>query len=81
MNMFHGTIRHHQAMFTLKILSIPGRALKGLLNQDRVFGMNPLENKLHGWHRGSVVLEDSKSFVGADDLAGGNPPAKTARVA
>ena len=63
MDIFDGTIRHHQATFILKILPILRRALNGLFHKGRVFRMNPLENKLHGRYRRLVVLEDSKGFL------------------
>ena len=64
----------------LKIPSILRRALDGLSHQGRVVRMNPLEDELDGGCRRSVVLEDSKRFVGPDDLAGGGPPAEAPRV-
>src|ERR1700686_2266010 len=42
--------------------------------------MNPLEKKLQGRFRGSLVLEDSKGFLGPDDLAGGRSPAEASRM-
>ena len=78
---FDGAIRHQQAMFKIKIFPILRRPIDGLLHESCVFRMNPLENKFHGRFRCSVVLENSKGFFGPDDVAGRNPPAKTARVA
>ncbi len=68
-------------MFKIKILPILRRALDCLFHEGRVFRMKPLENKFRGWFRRSLVLENSKGFFGPEDVAGGNPPAKTARVA
>ena len=62
-DMFDGTIRHQQAIFMFKILSILRRALDGLFHEGRVFRMNPLEKKFHSRFRCSVVLEDSKGFL------------------
>jgi len=36
--------------------------------------MYPLENKLEGWFRCSIVSEYPKRFSRPDDLAGGDPP-------
>src|ERR1700731_486567 len=80
MDIFDGTIRHHQAIFMLKILPILRRALDGLLHERRIFRMNPLENKFHGRFRRSVILEDSKGLLRAEDLAGGGPPAEAPRM-
>ncbi len=63
MDMFDGTIRHHQATFMLKIRPILRRAVDRLSHQGRVFLMNPLENEFHGRLRRSVVLENSEGFV------------------
>src|ERR1700738_2442408 len=76
MDIFDGTIWHHQAIFMLKILSILRRALNCLSHRGSVFRMNPLEDKFDGRYRRSVVLEDPKGFVGPVDLASGNRPAK-----
>jgi hypothetical protein len=62
-DIFEGTIRHQQATFMVKIFAILRRALDYLFHQGRVFRMNPLESKLHGWLRRSVVSEDSKRFL------------------
>jgi len=43
-------------MFKIKILSVLRRALDGLLHEGCVFRMKPLENKLDGWFRRSVVF-------------------------
>jgi hypothetical protein len=61
-DMFDRTIRHHQAIFKVKIISILRRALDDLFHKDRVFRMNSLEDKFGGWFRRSVVLKDSKGF-------------------
>src|ERR1700694_5717444 len=74
MNMFDGTIWHQQAIFKIKIFPCPRRALDGLFHERQVFRMNPLESELHSRYRGSVVLEDSKAFIGPDELAGGGSP-------
>jgi hypothetical protein len=58
--MFDGTIRHEQAVFEIKILSMPPCARNFLFNQERVFRMNPLKGKVQARFRGSAVLEDSK---------------------
>src|SRR5713101_7607613 len=63
MDIFDRTIRHHQAIFMIKIPPILRGALDGLFHKGRVFRMNPLENKFHGRYRRSVVLEDSKGFL------------------
>jgi hypothetical protein len=42
--------------------------------------MDPLENKFDVGYRRSVVLEDSKGFLGPDDLAGRDSPAETPRM-
>ena len=63
MDMGDGTIRHQQSMFNIKILALVRRVLDGLFHEGRVFRMNPLENKVHGRCRGSVVLEDVKGFL------------------
>ena len=73
-------IRHHQAIFMLKIPSILRRALDGLSHQGRVVRMNPLEDELDGGCRRAVVLEDAKRFVGPADLAGGGPPTEAPRM-
>ncbi len=70
MDIFDGTIRHHQAIFMIKILPILGRALDGLFHEGRVFRVNPLENEFHGRFRHSVVLEDAKGLLRPEDLAG-----------
>src|SRR5216684_2340487 len=62
-DMFDRTIRHHQAIFMLKILSILRSTLNGLCHQGRVVRMNPLEDTFDGRYRRSVVLEDSKGFL------------------
>src|ERR1700676_4827393 len=63
MDIFDGTIRHHQAIFMLKILPVLRRTLNRLLHQGRVVRMNPLEDKFDGRFRRSVVSEDSKGFL------------------
>src|SRR6266436_4752328 len=80
-DMFDGTIRHQQAMLKIKILSILRSAPDGLSHKSCVFRMNPLEDLFDARFHGSVVLEDSIGFFGPVDFSGGNPPAKTARVA
>jgi hypothetical protein len=60
--MSDGAIRHHKAIFMFKIFSVPGCALDRPFHEGRVFGVDPLENALHGWRDGAVVLEDSKGF-------------------
>jgi hypothetical protein len=62
-NVFDGAIRHHQAIFMPKILSILGRAFNCLSHRGRIFRMNPLVDKFHGCYGRSVVSKDSKSFV------------------
>src|ERR1700676_1140693 len=47
-DMFHRTIRHHQAIFMLKILSILRRTLNGFFHRARVFRMTPLEETSTG---------------------------------
>src|SRR5882762_3577246 len=79
-DIFDGTIRHQQTMFKIKILPTLRRAPDGLSHEGCVFRMNPLDDLFHARFHRSVVLEDSKGFFGPDDLAGGNLPAKTARV-
>src|ERR1700676_2681627 len=79
-DMFDRTIRHNQAIFMLKVLSILRRTLDGLSHQGHVFRMDPLENKFDVGYRRSVVLEDSKGFLGPDDLAGRDSPAETPRM-
>src|SRR3984893_16455258 len=64
----------------LKILSILRRPLNCLFRQGRFFRMNPLKNKFPRRYRRSVVLEDSKGFLGPEDLAGGGPPAEAPRM-
>src|SRR5882724_11987086 len=61
-----------------KVLPIHRRTLDRLLHVDRVFRMNPIENKFHGRFRRSVILEDPKGFLGPADLTGRNAPAKAA---
>ena len=73
-DMFDHAIRHQQAMLKIKILPVPRRTLNDLFDQGCVFRMNPLENKFRGRFRRSVILEDSKSFLGPDELAGGRLP-------
>src|SRR6267378_6431237 len=63
-------------MFKIKILPIPRRALNCLLHESRVLRMNPLQDKLNGRYRASVILEDSKGFFGPDEFACRGPPAK-----
>src|SRR5882762_4011907 len=75
-DIFDGAIRHHQAIFMLKILPILRRTLDGLFHLGRVFRMNTLEHTFHGRCRGSVVLEDSVGFLRPDDLGGENSPAE-----
>src|SRR5260370_34820545 len=75
-HIFDGTIWHHQAILMIKILAILRGALDRLFHHRRVIRMNPLENELHGRFRHSVVLEDSKGFIGPDVLAGGGLPAE-----
>src|SRR2546426_10000896 len=70
-DMFDGTIRHQQAIFMFKILSILRRAFYWLFHERRIFRTNPLENKFNRRYRGSVVLEDSKGFLRPEDLADG----------
>src|ERR1700674_2572632 len=79
-DMFDRTIRHHQAIFMLKILSILRSTLNGLFHRGRVFRMNPLEDQFDGRFRRSVVLEDSKGFLGPEDLAGAVPPAEASAM-
>src|SRR5213593_3874389 len=79
--MFDGGIRHQPSIFKIKILPLLRRALDYVFYLGSVFGMNALEHIFHGRCRGSVVLEDSIGFVRPNDLAGGNSPAKTSRVA
>src|ERR1700676_357642 len=79
-DMFDPTIRHHQAIFMLKVFSILRRTLNGLFYRGRVFRMNPLEDHFDGRFRRSVVLEDSKGFPWPEDLAGGGPPAEAPRM-
>src|SRR5882724_11025463 len=71
-----GTIRHQQAIFVLKILSVLG-ALDRLLYGGSIFRMNPLEDELQSRLRPAVILEDAKRFIGPDDLSSGNAPAET----
>src|ERR1700676_1599 len=80
-DMFDRTIRHHQAILMLKILSILRSTLNGLFHQGRVVRMNPLEDKFDGRFRRSVVLKDSKGFLSPEDLAGGGPPRQAPRIA
>ena len=81
MDMLHRAIRHHQAIFMLKILPILRRMLDRPLHLSRVFRVNTLENKFHGRCRRSFELEDSIGFLRPHDLAGGNSPAKASGVA
>jgi hypothetical protein len=80
MDVFDGAIRHHQAIFMLKILPILRRSLNRLFHQGCVVRMNPLEDKFEGWYRRSVVLKDPKGFLGPEDLTGGEPPAEAPRM-
>jgi hypothetical protein len=80
MDIFDGTIRHHQAIFMIKILPVLRRAFDCLVHERRVFRMNPLEDQIYGWFRCSVVLEDSKSFLRPDDLSGEWLPAEATRM-
>src|ERR1700675_2031931 len=68
-NVFDRAIRHHQAKFMLKVLSILRRVLDCSCHRGRVLRMDPPENKFDGGCRGSVVLENSKGFLGPVDLA------------
>jgi hypothetical protein len=52
-----------------------------LLHEGSVVRVNPLENALDGRCDRTVVLEDSKSLVRPDDLAGGRLPAEASRMA
>src|SRR6266478_670954 len=47
MDMFDRPIRHHKAIFMLKIIPIPRCALNGLFHQGRVFQMIPPVETLH----------------------------------
>jgi hypothetical protein len=58
-----GTVRHHQAIFMVKVFPIMRRTLECLFHESRVLRMNPLEQTLHGRYGRSVVLEDSKRFL------------------
>src|SRR6266853_991798 len=79
-DIFYGTIRHQQAMFKIKIAPILQSTLNCLLRGSRVFRMNPLDDKFDGRYRRLVILEDSKGFLGPEDLAGGGPPAEAPRM-
>src|SRR5271157_2255908 len=78
--MFDGIIRHQQAIFLLKVLSILLRPLDCKLHESCVFRMNPLENKLYGRFRRWVGLEDSKSLRWPEDLTRRWPPAEAPRM-
>src|SRR5690349_10657709 len=79
-DMFDRAIRHQQAMFKIKILSVLRRTFDGLSHEGRVFRMNPLENKFRGRFRRSVILEDSKGFLGPNELGGGRLPTEAPRM-
>src|ERR1700730_4806235 len=79
-DIFDGAIRHHQAVFMLKILSILRRTLDCLFHLGRVFRMNTLDQTFHRRCRVSVELENTIGFLRPDDLAGGNSPAKASGV-
>jgi hypothetical protein len=61
--MFDSAIRHPQSMLVNKIIPVLRRALDCLFHEDRVFMMNPLQKKVYGRFRRSVVFEDSKRFL------------------
>ena len=67
-------------MFKIKTLPILRRTLDSLFYEAYVFRMNPLENKFHGRLHRSIELEDSKGFLGPDDLACGRVPTEAPRV-
>src|SRR6266853_5368979 len=67
-------------MLKIKILAVLRRALNGRFHQGRVFRMNSLHNKFPGRSGRSVVLEDSKGFLGPNDLIRGRLPPETPRM-
>src|SRR6202795_1517091 len=81
MDIFDRTIRHYQAIFMFKILPILRRALDCLFHEGGVFRMNPLEDNFEGRFRRSILLEDSKGFLGPEELCRGRPPAEAASLA
>src|SRR6267143_4426366 len=62
----------------MAILFIAVRLIHACLNQDPVFGVNPLENTLDRWLGGSVVSIDSEGFFRPEHLACREPAAEAA---
>ncbi len=79
-DIFDGAIRHHQAIFMLKILPALRRPLNGLFHQGGVFRVHTLEHEFHRRGGRSIVMKDSIGFLRPDDFAGRNFPAKASGV-
>jgi hypothetical protein len=62
-DVFDRVVRHQQSIFVVKILSIEGSMLKGLLHGDAIFRMGALDNRFQGRFRCQILLEDPEGFL------------------
>src|SRR4051812_19657024 len=61
----------------VEILSVPGRAIDGLLHGSAIFRMGAFNNHINGDRGRLVISKDPKGFRRPGDLAGGDAPAET----
>src|ERR1700680_3619052 len=80
MDIFDGTIRHHQATFIIKILPILRRALDGLPDEHPVCRVSSLNHQLHRRLRHRIAFKYSKGFIGPEDFSAEKAPAEAPRV-
>src|ERR1700752_44229 len=81
MEMPDGAIGHQQTMLKIPILRVLRCTLDEFLHENEVVGMDSLKHQLEGGLGRAVISEYPETFLGPDQLSGGNIPAETARAA
>src|SRR6266849_3904581 len=80
MEVLNRTVRHHQAMFNIKICLFVDRMVDSLLHKISIVRMNSLQYQLQRGFNPSMILKDLVCFLRPVDFSTRNVPAETAGV-